>query len=241
MEFKFPTTPQEAGKGKLITYLPVRPGAGATTLACMSAYMISQSALIDFTPESKVRSYLGYQGDISATSILNINSVETYDGIFAASEEHHKGIKVFPGIPVAKILDGDLIDTLLVLKAITSLKNASPATIAVSEPLFRTGWLTAMLSDVVCLVVKPDRVSMDAFHPTMDLLNRLGCSERVKIILNQNKYPGCITPDDSIKFYSPDIIIDYNHKIATGANKREVYLDTKIKKTLSLIIRGEQD
>ncbi|NLN48245.1 MAG: hypothetical protein GX154_04000 [Clostridiales bacterium] len=242
MEFTFPTTPQEAGNGRLITFIPLRVGAGASTLACMTAYAASpvmSTSLIDFTPESKIRSYLGYHGDISSASILDINSIVNYGAIFTASEEHHMDIKVFPGIPAGQILAGNQIDTHLVLKAVKALKSASPLTIAVSGPLHQTGWLLAMLSDVICVVGKPSRTDMDAFQPVMDFLNRLDCSARIKIILNQNKYPGSMSAKATERFYRPDIIVDYNEKVALSANKREVYSDVKISKILFPLIKGE--
>jgi hypothetical protein len=242
MEFNFPTTPQEAGSGRLVTFLPLRIGAGASTLACMTAYTaapIIPTSLIDFTAESKIRSYLGYHGDISPASILDINSITNYGAVFTASEEHHKDIKVFPGIPAGQILAGGQIDTHLVLKAVKALKNTSPLTVAVSGPLFRSGWLLAMLSDVICVVGKPSRTDMDAYQPVMDFLSRFDCSDRIKVILNQNKYPGSMSAKAAESFYRPDIIIDYNEKIALSANKREVYVDSKISRVLMPLIKGE--
>lgn len=242
MQFNFPTSPQEAGNGRLITFLPLRSGAGASTLACMAAYAatpIISTALIDFAAESKVRSYLGYHGDISPASILDINSIVNYEAVFTASEEHHREIMVFPGIPAGQILAGGQIDTHLVLKAIKALKNTSPLTIAVSGPLYKSGWLLAMLSDVICIVGKPSRPDMDAYQPVMDFLSRFDCSERIKVILNQNKYPGSMSVKAAENFYRPDIIIDYNEKIALSSNKREVYTDPKISKELISLIKGE--
>lgn len=241
MEFNFPTTPQEAGNGRLITFLPLRIGAGASTLACITAYAASpivSTSLIDFTAESKVRSYLGYHGDISPASILDINSILNYGAVFTASEEHHKNIKVFPGIPAGQILAGDQIDTHLILKAAKALKNSSSLTVAVSGPLYKSGWMLAMLSDVICVVGKPSRPDMDAFQPVMDFLNRFDCSDRIKIILNQNKYPGSMSAKAAESFYRPDIIVDYNEKIAMSANKREVYMDSKITGLLMPLIKG---
>lgn len=240
MEFSFPITPQEAGNGRLITFLPLRAGVGASTLACMTAFItapLQETALIDFTPESKTRSYLGYQGEISASSILDINSITAPEGIFTASEEHHKGIKVFPGISANRLLDATQIDTHLVLKALNYLKKANPFTVAVSEPPYKTGWMAAILSDVICVVAKPDRPNMDAFYPTMELLNRLGCSERVVVILNQVKYPGALETNGAVKYFSPKYTIDYNANIAKDANRREFKPDTKVKNILMQVVK----
>lgn len=242
MEFNFPTTPQEAGQGTFISFLPLSPGAGAATLACMTALTASQyheTALIDLTPQSKVRSYMGYQGEVTAVSILDINGVSSPEGIFSASEDHHAGIKVFPGIP-PRTLDAAQIDTQLTLKAVNYLKKASPLTIAVIGELYKTGWIPAMLSDVICVVARPDRPSMDAYREVMDFLGRLGCEGRIVVILNQQGYPGCVEPKGSVKWFSPDYIIDYDKHIPRDCNRRELKPDTKMRNLLLKIIkRGE--
>lgn len=240
MEFAFPITPKEAGKGKLITFIPLRASAGASTLACLTAFAaapIYTTALIDFTPESKVRSYLGYQGEISASSILDINSIDSPEAVFTAGEEHHKGFKVFPGISASKVLDASQIDTQLVIKALRSLKKVNPLTIAVSEPIYKTGWATVLLSDVICLVAKPDRPNMDAFYPTMEMLHRLGCSERVVVILNQAKYPGALETAGCVKYFSPQYTIEFNPNISKDANRRELKADRKLKSVLMEILK----
>lgn len=242
--FQFPTSPQEAGKGVLVSFVSVRQGAGASSLACMaaiSAASIQDVSLIDFNPESKVRAYLGYPGaEVSTLSILNINSVNSPEIIFSASEQHHTGIKVFPGV-VPKVTDAQLIDSKLVIKAATYLKQSSPLTIAVLGPLYSTSWVIPMISDLVCVVVKPDRPNMDNFRDTVDFLARLGCSGRMKIILNQQGYPGCIDAEGSIKWFAPDIIIPYNKNIAVDCNRRELKPDRKIKDQLFRLVKGVED
>ena len=106
---------------------------------------------------------MGYHDDISATSILDINSITNYNAVFTASEEHHKNIKVFPGIPAGQILAGGQIDTHLILKAVKALKNTSPLTVAVSGPLYQSGWLLACFQMFMC--VENQSYRHDAFRP----------------------------------------------------------------------------
>lgn len=240
--FQFPTSPSEAGKGILISFLPVRQGVGVSSLSCMTAISLSsikkETALIDFNPESKVRAYMGYPGaEVSTVSILNINSVSAPDQIYSACEQHHTGIRVFPGV-VPKVMDATLIDAKLILKAATYLKQNSPLTIATLGSIYGPSWVAAMISDMVCVVVKPDRPSMDNFRDTVEFLARLGCSGRIKIILNQQGYPGCIDSDGSLKWFSPDIVIPYDKKIATDCNRRDLQPDRKLKDQLLKIVKG---
>ncbi len=242
--FQFPTSPQEAGKGILISFVSVRQGAGASSLACMaaiSAASIKDVSLIDFNPESKVRAYMGYPGaEITTLSILNINSVSSPEIIFSASEQHHTGVRVFPGV-LPKVTDAQLIDSKLVMKAATYLKQSSPFTIATIGSLYGTSWVVPMVSDLVCIVVRPDRHNMDNFRDTVDFLARLGCSGRMKIILNQQGYPGCIDAEGSIRWFAPDIIIPYNKSIATDCNRRELKPDRKIKDQLLKLVKEAEN
>lgn len=242
--FQFPTSPQEAGKGILVSFVSVRQGAGASSLACMAAISAASTkdvSLIDFNPESKVRAYMGYPGaEVTTLSILNINSIGLPETIFTASEQHHTGIKVFPGV-LPKITDAQLIDSKLIMKAATYLKQNSPLTITVLGPLYGASWVVPMISDLVCVVVKPDRPNMDNFRDTVDFLARLGCGGKMKIILNQQGYPGCIDTEGAIKWFSPDIIIPYNKNIAIGCNRRELKPDRKIKDQFLKLVKGAEN
>ncbi|WP_054697578.1 hypothetical protein [Syntrophomonas palmitatica] len=242
--FPFPTSPQEAGKGILISFLSVKQGSGASTLGCMTAICsagIKQDvSLIDLNPESKVRAYMGYPGsEVTTMSVLNINSVSTPDMIFSASEQHHTGVRVFPGV-LPKITDASLIDAKLAMKATAYLKQVSPITIAVLGPIYDACWAVTMISDLVCVVVRPDRINMDSFRDTVEFLGRLGCAGRIKIILNQQNYPGSIEPQGAIKWFSPDYIVPYDKHIATQCNRRELSPDRKTKDILLKLVKGAE-
>lgn len=241
----FPTTPKEAGKGVLISFVSTKQGAGASTLACLAALTLSgvnrEVALIDFNPESKIRSYMGYPtGRETPVSILNIQSVFSSDMIYTASEIHQSNIKIFPGVP-HRPLDASMIDAGLLLKGTTLLKQTSPITIANLGPLYGPSWVTAMLSDIVCVVARPDRPNMDAFIETTDFLARLGREGKIQIILNQQKYPGSIQPKDALRHFSPDVVIPYNKAVAESANRRDLKPDTNFKNFFLKLIREVEE
>ena len=230
--FSFPTTPKEAGKGKLVTFLPVKTGVGASTLACYAALSfgnIQEVNLIDFSPESKMRSYMGYPPETSSVSVLDIRAANNPDSIFSASEKYSEKINVFPGV-LPKILDIATMDTSLVLKAGSYLKRTSDLSIAVSGPLDGYSWALPMISDLIFVVVKPDRPSLDACREQLETLARLGCQHRVRVILNQTQAPGGISDTES--FFTPDIVIPYNVEIVRQCNKRNLTPDRRIQNIL---------
>ncbi len=220
--FNFPVTPDEAGKGKLITFIPLKNDVGASTLASYTALSFSNFSkvnLIDFNPESKVRSYFGYTPETSSVSLLDIRTATTPDSIYAASEQHNEKLNLFLGV-LPKVLDIFNVDTSLVLKASSYLKRSADLSIAVSGQMYSYSWALPLVSDLIFVVVKPNRSSLDAFREQIDFLARLGCQDRLKIVLNQEKMPGGIV--DTSSFFSPDIVIPYDIDIVRECNKREL-------------------
>lgn len=254
MEFPFPSTPQEAGSGILATFMSFEKGAGASTLACLCAIHNANKqgrentvALVDFSTDSKVRSYMGLTSDVCPSSIMDVVGLTEPRQILNAGVRTHQGIYIIPGL--IRQLDASLIDSRLCLKTGSFLKKNMALTLAVSDALPTTGWLTALISDVICVVVKPERRDMDLFRDGMDLLSRLGCSDRVKVILNQSGKPGAMNDMDSIKFFSPDAILPYHIDVFSACNRRTPAVPNKMKKLLEQICdyeaitpyRGETD
>lgn len=221
--FPFPTEPRAAGNGSLISYISLRPGAGATTLAChhaMNAAEKQETCLVDFNRNSKVRTYMGLPEDVSSASILNINGINNSQEIFRVGEKHHCNAFIIPG--TIRLLDIFQIDAALHLKAVMLLKRSFETSVAVLDTLSGPSWITAMLSDVIHVVVTADRADMDAFRDSMELLNRLGCSERTKVVLNQIGLVGEISGEGANKFFNPDIVIPYNSRIKRECNQRKL-------------------
>lgn len=235
MEFSFPITPAEAGKGKLISFISVASGAGSSVLSVMTALTLSnlydRTALIDFNSESKIRSYLGYTEEESSISLLDIEKVQNEEMIFSACESYSEKLSFFPGI-FNRTLDIGNIKTSLALKSIQLLKNNFKFTVANINNLGVYGWVIPMLSDIVFVVAKPDRVCLDKFNELMDFLARLDVSDRIQIVLNQLGYPGGIEEKDIIKLLKPDIQIKYNRDIPRMCNQRKIVADKNIKEQI---------
>lgn len=239
MRFPFPTSPAEAGPGTLITFLGAVPGVGASTLACISALGVAEKntdvALVDLNPQGKVRSYMGLTPDVCPASILDVAGVARPEEIRRAGVDHPKGVFVIPG-PV-RPLDAPQVDTSLVLKTLTFLKKVFPVSVAVSGPLYGSGWAAVLVSDLVCLVMSPDRPSVDAYRETVDLLARLGVGERLKVVLNAAGGPGALRTADVVSAVKPDAVVNYDAGVRASANKRLI-VSPSAASILSDIYRG---
>ncbi|MCL6558063.1 MAG: hypothetical protein K6U74_04525, partial [Firmicutes bacterium] len=98
--FPFPTSPGEAGPGKLAGFFPVLPGAGATTLACMVALAMQKQnvAIVDLRRRGKVRSYMGITPDVSSGSVLDAAGIQKHAEIRRAGIMHPREVFVIPGV-----------------------------------------------------------------------------------------------------------------------------------------------
>lgn len=217
MKFPFPSIPEEAPGGRLISFVSCVPGAGASTLACLAA-MTLESALIDFT--GRVRSYMGLTPDVCPTSLVDALGVGRPEDITKIGVDHPSGVTVFPG--VTRTVDASQIDTRLAQKISVYVKRMFAKTVAVLPPLEAAGWATALISDAVCLVVKPDRADMDVFHDRIEFLSRLGCQDRMKIVLNQAGAPGAIRTSEVREIFKPDIVIQFDPDIKMACNRRQL-------------------
>jgi len=247
MRFPFPTTPEEAGRGFAVAFLSAVPGAGATTLACLTALALAESensrggnrlvALADLHPQGKARSYLGLTPDVCPASVVDAATVSAPEQIRMAGVDHPRGVFVLPG-PI-RPLDAYQVDTPLTLKVVTSLKKVFSLSVVIPGPIHGPGWVAAMLCDLVCLVVSPDRACLDAFRETVDLLHRLGCGGRFRVVLNQSGTPGGLRESEVNEAVKPDAVIPYDPSLRMGNNKRYP-VPGKYARTLVALIAGQR-
>lgn len=238
MEFPFPLTPEEVGGGKLIGFVSAVPGAGSSTLACLAALSCAEAnevALADLNPSSKVRSYMGLTPDVCPASILDVAGVVSPGEISRVSVSHPRKVMVLPGI--SRPLDAAQVDTVVTIRTLTLLKKNYPLSLAVLAPLYTTGWAGALVCDTLCLVLRPDRTDLDSFKEQMELLSRLGCGERVKIILNQTGVPGGLKDAEVKEIFKPDKTIPYDSAIRAANNKRYPS-PGKLKKVMLELVKG---
>lgn len=238
MIFPFPTNPKEAGKFPLVSFTSLKSGAGATTLACMSALInapLKSTAIVDFSPEGKVRSYMGFPPEISSASILDLMQEEDSQAILRAGEEHSSGVRVIPA--PSKPMDFLSVNPSLLLKISSFMKRGFDLNITVLGQL-QQSWIATMLSDMIVVVVEGNRANIDAFKDHKEFLKRLGCLDRTKIILNQAGRPGDIEKKDAIEFFKPDIVIDYDKNISLTTNKRDIQISNKVQIELKKLFKN---
>lgn len=241
MKFPFPTNPGEAGGNPAIGFLSPVPGAGATTLACLTALYLAESkkqvALVDFAPLGKIRTYMSLTVDVCPASILDAAGVRSSNEIRKAGVTHPRSLFIIPS--ATRPLDVQQVDSRLVSKTLSFLRKEFEITVAVLPPLYGAGWASAVICDMIYCVAKPDRVDLDYYRDNVELLTRIGCGERVKIILNQSRCPGGLQDEDIKNILQPNATFMYEPSIRAMCNKR--YLDTaRYKKQLQDMLEIEE-
>ena len=236
-KFPFPIKPEDAGENFAVGFLSPVAGAGATTLACLTALSLAESkknvALVDFV--GKARVYMGMTVDDCPVSVLDVLGVNQPSKIRSAGVNHPRNLFVIPG--AVRPLDVPQITSKLVNKTIQYLKNEIDYTVAILPQVYDSGWAGAIICDMVCCVFKPDRTDVDICGSMLELLIRLGCGDRIKIILNQCKAPGALLEEDVSEIFKPDLLIKYDTTLRSMCNKR--YLNTEqYKKPLLDLVEG---
>lgn len=243
MELPFPTTPDEAGGSPAIGFVSVLPGAGATTLACLTALSLAETgkqvALADFSPLSKTRTYLGLTLDVCPASVLDAAGVRSPEEIRRAGVDHPRSVFVIPG--AGRLLDSVQVDSRLVSRTVSFLKREFDYIVVVLPQLSGAGWAGALICDVVCCVVRPDRADIDYYRDAVDLLSRLGCGERLKVVLNQSRAPGGLRDEEITEILKPDCIFSYDPAVRAMCNKRYLNTSRFKKQLLELAKGGEED
>lgn len=175
-----PMSPQELpGKGKVIAFMPLIPGSGATTLALYAVFSLMagqrEIAVADLTPWGKARTYLGLLPQDYPASILDVLEHEEDEDITRFGVLHPFGFYVYPG--VIRRLDAVLElgpDPTVGMRIAGALKRAFDVTVLILPPLEASGWAGGMIADHVYLVVPPQRVALDVYADVMAALERFG-------------------------------------------------------------------
>ena len=236
-KFPFPINPEDAGDNFAVGFLSPVAGAGATTLACLTALSLAESnknvALVDFA--GKARAYMGMTVNDCPASVLDVLGVNEPSKIRSAGVNHPRNLFVIPG--AVRPLDVPQITSKLVNKTICYLKNEFDYTIAILPPVYESGWAGAIVCDNISCVFKPDRTDLDICSSILELLIRLGCGGRIKVILNQSKAPGALLEEEVVEILKPDLTIKYDSALRSMCNKR--YLNTEqYKKPLLDLVEG---
>ncbi|WP_338835919.1 hypothetical protein [Neomoorella thermoacetica] len=229
-----PLAPQDlVGKGKIIGFFSVASGAGATTLACLTALAAAEEgmdvALADLAPRGRARTYLGLTSDVCPASVLDVAAISAPEEIGKAGVLHPRKIFVVPG--VARALDAPQVTAALAVKVLALLKNSFNTVVAVLGPVHANGWAAALVCDALWAVARPARLDLDFFTDDSDLLGRLGCSGRVRVVLNQSTLPGGLKEEEAARAIGATVVLPYIPSIQAGGNKRYLELPRKFRRT----------
>lgn len=237
-QFPFPIDPDNAGGNPAIGFLSPVAGAGATTLACLTALSLAESkksvALVDFV--GKARSYMGMTVNDCPVSVLDVLGIKEPAKIYSAMVNYPRSLFVIPG--AVRPLDVPQITSKLVNKTICYLKDEFDYAIAVLPPIYDAGWAGAIVCDMVCCVFKPDRTDVDICSSILELLIRMGCGDRINVILNQCKAPGALLEDEVAEILKPDVTIKYDPILRSMCNKRYLNTEQYKKSLINMVERG---
>jgi len=232
------------GNGKIITVQGAVKGDGASTAAVNLAGALAfsnpeRTVLADLDGYGSIRSRMGLPVGEVLVNILEWNDIHGIRDIARGLLSHSSGVMVIPGVVHADQVDKVTPD--LVFKMISLLKEAYDYIILDCAPvgMDNNTWAAALVSDVVVTVVKPDRTSIDMFGENNGFLNRLGCQERVTVVLNQAGIPGGIRPGEVESGLGQEIagILPYSTGVAESNNRRQMCVRQKYRDEYSKAVR----
>jgi len=232
-----PVSPEAlVGQGRIITVQSAKHGDGSTTLATNLAALLAitnpeRIVLVDLDGYGSVRSRLGLPVAECLINILDWEDVNTVREIAGRMQEHSSGIMVIPG--VVHLDHVDKVTPSLIFKILTLLKEHYDYIVIDCPPvgLNNNTWAAALVSDVILTVITPDRTSLDMLNENNGFMLRLGCQERVCVVLNRAGMPGGIRVGDLLDNEKLGLNISYvlpnSVNVTEANNRRELIALTK--------------
>lgn len=151
-------------------------------------------------------------------SVLDLVGVDAPEGVERAGVAHPGGVLVIPG--VARMLDAAQLSSRLAARVAFFLKRRFAFSVCVLDDLWRTGWAVALACDTVVVVLRPERADLDAYADAADLLSRLGCVGRTRLLLNQAGVKGGLEDGEVRAAVSPDAVVRYSAAFRASCNRR---------------------
>jgi len=212
--YNLPVSPDAlAGHGKIYTVQSSTKGDGASTIAVNLAALLALSnpervVLIDLDGYGSIRSRMGLPADECLVNILDWEDIHGRDSV-RGLYNHSSGIMVVPGTLLKETYDYIILDC----------------------PPVGTGnntWAAALVSDLIVTVFSPDRVSLDLINVNSGFMARLGCQDRVCLVLNQAGIPGGIRAGE-LESRLTDIlgIMPYSVAVAEENNRRRMMVHSR--------------
>ncbi|OPX89551.1 MAG: Sporulation initiation inhibitor protein Soj [Pelotomaculum sp. PtaB.Bin104] len=235
------------GHGKIISVQCAKKGDGAGTVSVNLAALLAitnpeRVVLIDLDGYGSVRSRLGLMVDHCLVNILDWEDVHTPREMAGRMQEHSSGIMVIPG--VVRLDDVQKVTPSLVFKTLTLLKEHYDYIVVACPPVGvdNSTWAAALVSDMIFTVIKPDRASLDLVSENNKFMIRLGCQDRVRVVLNQAGMPGGIRPGDLVDNdklgLNIQVVLPYSLNVVEANNRRQLIVLTKRKDEFSQALQG---
>lgn len=246
--YNIPVSPKALpGKGMIWVIQSPEGGDGSTTVATNLAAVLAISnpdkvILIDHDGFGAVRSRMGLPTNQCLVNILDWQDVQDVSQMHRAMVQHSTGVMVVPGV-----LHHDHIQFVtpsFVFKILSIFKERFDHIILDCSPVGQqnNSWAAALVADIVLTIIKPDRTSIDLVQDNLSYLNRLGCTDRSYLVLNQAGIPGGIKTTDLTNTMQSGLNISYSLPYSVNVqeanNKRELIAITKPKDDFSMEIRN---
>jgi cellulose biosynthesis protein BcsQ len=239
--FNLPVNPGAlSGHGKIYTVQSSAKGDGASTVAVNMAGLLALSCpervvLIDLDGYGSVRSRMGLPAGECLVNICDWEDVQNSRDMAGRLYCHSSGVLVVPGVIHHDHVE--MVTPALIFKMLTLLKENYDYIILDCPPvgMDNNTWAAALVSDVIFTVFKPDRTSLDLLKENNGFILRLGCQDRVCLVLNQAGIPGGIRPGDVEGSLGPDIIsvLPYSVGVAESNNRRQIAAQVRQKDVFS--------
>ncbi|MHB8156832.1 MAG: ATPase, T2SS/T4P/T4SS family [Desulfocucumaceae bacterium] len=239
--FNIPVNPRALkGHGKIIAVQSAIEGDGATTVAVNLAGLLALSnpervVLADLGGYGAVRSRMGLPTDECLTNILDWDDILSPREIARGFYAHSSGVMVVPG--VIHYDQEEKLNPDIIFKMLTLLKESSDYIILDCPPVGtkNSTWAAFLVADVILTVFTPNRTSLDHLGENNGFVQRLGCRDRLRHILNQAGIPGGIRAGDIENIPGMKIIgtIPYSAAVAEENNKRQMAVLAKPKDDFS--------
>lgn len=237
--FNIPIRPEGLpGKGMIWT-VQSSTTVATNLAAALAAGNPERVVLVDLDGIGSVRSRMGLKESLE--TILDWQDVRDARDLQRVLINHTSGVLVVPGVMHYDHIS--LVDAGLIFNMLTILKERFDHIVLDCPPVGMNNntWAAALVSNIVALIIKPERTNLDFIKDNLVFLKRLGCEERTCVILNHAGAPGSIKATDLIgnKQLGLDIhhTLPYSVSVAEASNKREIVLLTKPRDEFSTALK----
>jgi pilus assembly protein CpaE len=221
------TTAAAVKRGRVVTFLHGKGGAGATTLAVNTAVALAETkmyrtAVLDLNLEfGNVASHLNLKPQRTLADLADTQPEQLDDVTFATFlAQDRSGVRVCVGSNVPE--RAELVTVGAVQQSLDRLRADSDYVMVDTPASFTQIALAALdTSDGVCVVAEPHVASIKAGRDCLEVLDKLSFpKERTLLVLNRTTQSGLET-DEVSRFFNrrPDVVIPFTTVFDDAADR----------------------